>query len=130
MSRRKMRTQSEWKVAISGLASERPPTSCSTRSPISEAALLVKVTARMESGMHALLLDQPGDAAGDDAGFAGTGAGKDQHRALGGFDGLALLRIELIKKRQMQDSSRRYSLQSYENTEYLNVASRVSVPLW
>ena len=50
MSRRSRRTQNEWKVEISGLANERAPTSESTRLAISEAALLVKVTARMESG--------------------------------------------------------------------------------
>ena len=50
MSRRRMRTQSEWNVAISGLESEAWPIRRSTRSAISAAALLVKVTARIESG--------------------------------------------------------------------------------
>src|ERR1035437_4261376 len=50
MSRRKMRTQKEWKVEMSGLASDEWPSSRSTRAAISLAALLVKVTARMESG--------------------------------------------------------------------------------
>ncbi len=50
MSRRKVRTQNEWKVEIAGLVTEREPTSESTRLAISEAALLVKVTARIESG--------------------------------------------------------------------------------
>ena len=50
MSRRSTRTQNEWKVEISGCRSKDPPTSFSTRSAISAAALLVKVTARMASG--------------------------------------------------------------------------------
>jgi hypothetical protein len=51
MSRRNTRTQKEWKVEITGLATVSPPTSFSTRSAISAAALLVKVMARMDSGM-------------------------------------------------------------------------------
>ena len=50
MSRRSTRTQKEWKVESCGLASVEPASSLSTRSPISAEALLVKVTARMESG--------------------------------------------------------------------------------
>src|SRR2546430_5779212 len=52
MSRRRTRTQNEWKVEITGLAMLNPPTSFSTRSPISAAALLVKVIARMRSEEH------------------------------------------------------------------------------
>ena len=51
MSRRRTRTQNEWNVEITGLAMLRPPTSFSTRSAISLAALLVKVTARIDSGI-------------------------------------------------------------------------------
>jgi len=54
---------------------------------------------------HALVLDQIGDAVGDDAGFAAARAGEDEHRALSGFDGLALLRVELIEKRQCGSGS-------------------------
>src|SRR5271166_6338861 len=50
ISRRSRRTQNEWKVEISGLASVRAPTSDSTRLAISLAALLVNVTARIELG--------------------------------------------------------------------------------
>src|SRR5579872_7004235 len=50
ISRRSRRTQNEWNVEMSGLASEAWPMSLSTRSAISPAALFVKVTARMESG--------------------------------------------------------------------------------
>ncbi len=50
ISRRRMRTHSEWKVEMSGLASVACPSRVSTRSAISAAALLVKVTARIASG--------------------------------------------------------------------------------
>ena len=51
MSRRSTRTQNEWKVEITGFATDSPPTIRSTRSTISAAALLVKVTARIDSGI-------------------------------------------------------------------------------
>src|SRR5579872_5049639 len=54
MSRRSTRTQNEWKVEMTGLAMLNPPTSFSTRSPISAAALLVNVIARMDSGITPL----------------------------------------------------------------------------
>ena len=91
---------------MTGLAMLSPPTSFSTRSPISAAALLVKVIARMRLRHHAFVLDQIGDAIGDDARLPAAGAGEDQHRALGGFDGLALLRIQLVEKRQCGSGSR------------------------
>ncbi len=50
MSRRRTRTQKLWKVASVGCASVVWPRIFSTRSAISLAALLVKVTARMVSG--------------------------------------------------------------------------------
>ncbi len=50
ISRRSSRTQKEWKVEISGFASDPCPISFSTRSAISPAALFVKVTARIASG--------------------------------------------------------------------------------
>ena len=55
---------------------------------------------------HALVLDQIGDAVGDDARLPAAGAGKDQHRPFGGFDGLALLRVQLVEKRQCGSGSR------------------------
>jgi hypothetical protein len=54
---------------------------------------------------HPLVLDEVGDAVGDDARLAAARAGEDQHRALGSFDGLALLRVELIEKRQCGSGS-------------------------
>ncbi len=50
MCRRRIRTQSEWKVEISGCLGNFFPRSTADRSFISSAALLVKVTARMRSG--------------------------------------------------------------------------------
>ena len=49
LSRRRMRTQALWKV-MTHMALARGPTSCSTRSFISPAALLVKVIARIWPG--------------------------------------------------------------------------------
>ena len=54
---------------------------------------------------HAHVLDEIGDAVGDDARLAAARAGEDEHRALGSFDGLALLRVELIEKRQCGSGS-------------------------
>ena len=50
-------------------------------------------------GRDAFFLDQPGDAAGDDAGLARAGAGQDEQRALGGFDGGALFGIQIGEER-------------------------------
>ena len=48
-SRRRIRTQAEWKVETH-IALARPPTSAATRSRISAAALLVNVIARIWPG--------------------------------------------------------------------------------
>ena len=53
-------------------------------------------------GHHALVLDQVGDAVGDDARFPAAGAGQDQNRAFGSFDGFALLRVQLFEKGQLR----------------------------
>ena len=50
-------------------------------------------------GSDAFFLDEPGDAAGDDAGFAGAGSGKDEQRTLGGLDGGALFGIQIVEER-------------------------------
>ena len=50
----------------------------------------------------AQILDQMGDAVGDDARLAAARAGQDEHRPFGGFDSFALLRIEFFEKRQMK----------------------------
>ena len=49
ISLRRMRTQAEWKV-LTHITRARRPTSSSTRSRISAAALLVKVIAKIEPG--------------------------------------------------------------------------------
>ena len=46
----------------------------------------------------AALLDQVGDAMSDDARFARSGAGQNQHRPIHGLNTLALLRIQFFKK--------------------------------
>ena len=50
MWRRRIRTQREWKVEISGFRGSRLPKIAADRCCISSAALFVKVTARMRSG--------------------------------------------------------------------------------
>ena len=57
----------------------------------------MKVTARMESGATPRSSNEIGDAVRDDARLARAGAGKDQHRAVDGFDGLALLRDSVCR---------------------------------
>ena len=59
--------------------------------------MLVKVTARMESGATPTLSIEVRDAIGDDARLAAARAGENQHRPVDGFDGFALLR-DLISK--------------------------------
>jgi hypothetical protein len=46
------------------------------------------------------VLDQMSDAVGDDASLPAPGASQDEHRPVGGFDSLTLLRIELVEERQ------------------------------
>ena len=77
-----MRTQAEWNV-LTHIFRATGPTSATTRSRISSAALLVNVMARIRIGIDAVLADQVGDAVGEDAGLAGAGAGDDQQGALG-----------------------------------------------
>ena len=48
----------------------------------------------------AFLADQPGDAAGDDAGLARAGSGEDQQGAFGGLDGGALFGIQVGELRR------------------------------
>ena len=67
------------------------PRRASRRDCISFAALLVKVTA---VGADADGADEVGDAVGDDAGFAGAGAGDNKERAFDVFDGFPLGGVE------------------------------------
>ena len=91
LSRRRIRTQALWKVETH-IALARGPTSCSTRSFISPAALLVKVIARICAGVHAAGGQQVGDPVGQHPGLAGAGAGHDEQRRARVHDGGALLR--------------------------------------
>src|ERR1700690_2522192 len=50
------------------------------------------------------MLDQMGDAEGDDARLPAARAGQDEHRAVGGLDSFTLLRVELGEERQSRDS--------------------------
>ena len=81
---------------MAGLASECCPMSCCTRSAISAAALLVKVTARMRSAARFHAAREVGDAIGDDPRLARARPGQNEHRPTHGFHRLALLRIELL----------------------------------
>ena len=54
-------------------------------------------------GSDAFFLNKPGDAAGNDAGFAGAGAGQDEQGAFSGLDGGALFGIQFVDKR-LQDA--------------------------
>ncbi len=74
------------------------PAALTTRSRISSAALLVKVTARMASRRHPLDADEVRDAVGNDPGLAAAGAGQNQERAVRMADRLALLGIQTLKE--------------------------------
>ena len=65
-----------------------------SRSFISRAALLVKVTERISPGRARPGREDMGDAAGQHARLAGAGAGQHQHRTIQRFHRLALLGIE------------------------------------
>ena len=93
--RRRIFTPIEWKVPSHGMPSTICPTIWPTRSFISRAALLVKVTARISRGLRAAEIEDVGDAGGEHAGFAGSGAGQHQHRPVQRFHRLALLGVEV-----------------------------------
>ena len=78
-SRRSRRAHSAWNVEIH-TPRQSSPSSASTRSRISSAALLVKVTATISPGARVPVADQIGDAMGDHARLAGAGAGQDEQR--------------------------------------------------
>ena len=107
MSRRRMRTQKEWKVQSSGLASEEW-----LQQPVDAlghlaGGLVGEGDGQDGVGRDAFLADQPGDAAGDDAGLARAGSGEDQQRAFGGLDGGALFGIQVGELRRQDGKSRR-----------------------
>ena len=56
-------------------------------------------------GHHAQILDEMSDAVGDDPRFAAACTGQNEHRSGSRFNGCTLLRVELIEKGQMWNSS-------------------------
>ena len=86
-------------MAISGLASDEWPSSRSTRSRHLAGGLVGEGDGENGVRRDALFADQPRDAAGDDAGFARAGAGKDQQRAFGGLNGGALFGVQIVDER-------------------------------
>ena len=93
MSRRSTRTQNEWNVEITGLAMDSPPTSVDALDHLGR-SFVGERHREDRFGHHAHVLDQVSNPVGDDTCLPAARAGEDQHRAVGGFDGFALLRVE------------------------------------
>ena len=89
-----MRPPIEWKVPSHGMPSTAWPSIWPSRSFISRAALLVKVTERISPRPGAALAEDVGDPRRQHARLAGAGAGQHQHRPVERLHRLALLRIE------------------------------------
>jgi len=47
----------------------------------------------------AFFANEPGDAAGDDAGLSGAGTGEDEQGTFGGFNGGTLFGIQIVDER-------------------------------
>ena len=88
-----MRAHSAWNVPSHRPSTGRPRIA-PTRSRISRAALLVKVTASTWPGDGAAGQQDMGEAGGQDAGLAGARAGQHQQRPVDGFDRFALLGVQ------------------------------------
>ena len=73
------------------------PSRSASRSRISPAALLVKVTARTCQGASPAPRHQAGDAVDDDPGLAGAGAGQHQQRPVAVQDRLALGVVQRVE---------------------------------
>ena len=76
------------------------PTSCSTRSRISRAALFVKVIARIWPGRHVALPHEEGDPMREGTRLAAAGPGDDQDRPLRVQHGFALDVVEAAEQRR------------------------------
>jgi hypothetical protein len=90
-----MRTQSEWKVQIKRLRQRGV-----VELPVHALAHLLgglvgEGDGQDGVGRDAFLGDEPGDAAGDDAGLARAGSGQNEQGAFSGLDGGALFRIQI-----------------------------------
>ena len=92
-----MRAATEWKVPSHGMPSIAPPLIADTRSFISRAALLVKVTLENLAWPRFASRDQMGEAGGQRGGLAGAGAGKHQHWSFGGQHRFALRRVQAVQ---------------------------------
>jgi hypothetical protein len=87
---RRIRTQVEWNVEMSGGPIPAGRTSASTRCRISAAALFVNVTAMTERGFTPSNAQEVRDAVGDDPRLAAARSREDEHRPLGRGHGIAL----------------------------------------
>ena len=58
----------------------------------------MKVTASTSCGLRVAVADEIGDAAGDDARLAGTGAGEDQQRPVDVQDRFALFGVQGVEE--------------------------------
>ena len=88
-----MRAHSAWKVPSHSPSTGRPRIAA-TRSRISRAALLVKVTASTWPGDGAAGQQDMGEARGQHPGLAGARAGEHQQRPVQRLDGGALLGVQ------------------------------------
>ena len=81
------------------MPSTASPISWPTRSRISRAALLVKVTAQDLARVGAAGRDKMGEARGERGRLARAGTGQHQHGPFGGQHGLALRLVEAFQIR-------------------------------
>ena len=96
MSRRKIRTQVEWKVATQRSSAIGPRSFC-TRFAHLAGGLVGEGHGQDAVGGNAAHADQVGDAVGEHPGLAASGAGQHEQRALGRLDGLALLGVQAFE---------------------------------
>ena len=95
MSRRRTRTQKLWKVARVGLRERGVAEDFFDALGHLLGGLVGEGDGEDGVGRDAALLNEIGDAVGDDAGLAGAGAGEQEHGAIDGEDAFALLRIHV-----------------------------------
>ena len=74
-------------IVIAGWAASAhaAPQTFNTALPVAEGEFVLR---------EQVIFDQSGDAMGDDPGFSGSGAGQNQQRSAGVFDGLPLGRVQ------------------------------------
>ena len=106
--RRKMRMPMEWNVPSQGMPSMAPPTIWPTRSFISRAALLVKVTARISFGRARRVQRMWRDARGQHPRLAGACPRQNENRPIQPLDGLALLGVKTFEVRSFRRKGVRF----------------------